>query len=182
MAARPALSFSFSGTASHAKLTELHEFVFDCPLERLVLASDGPFLPPSECGGRRGSFAHPAHVALVARRVAQLKRLPLLRVLRAALANTRRLLGRHAPGFLPVEEEEEDDEEEEEGGEEAEGGGDGERTGGGAGAEGGVSGAADEGAATGCGDGWVCTACTFINEAGDAICLDCGLPRDIVDA
>ena len=99
---RPNLYFSFCGAVTHTKLSALHEFVYDCPLDRFVLCSDATFYPPKECAGAHASFSQPLHCALVARRVAELKRLALPEVLSHALENTRRLFaGARADAALP---------------------------------------------------------------------------------
>ena len=70
----PRLVVGFSGLATHGKLQDtLGEVVFDTPLDRLVLESLGPRWPPAAFGNERGSYSHPAHVAVVAEHLAKIK-------------------------------------------------------------------------------------------------------------
>jgi Tat protein secretion system quality control protein TatD with DNase activity len=103
--ASPALFFTVDGRVTHSKQKLLREFVFDIPLERLVLESNGPLFPtvaqpfysehplpplplpppdhsPSTGGGRsrtRGLSLspgyHPGHLLVIAATIASIKRL-----------------------------------------------------------------------------------------------------------
>lgn len=88
----PCLYVGFSGLLTHSKLKDsLAEVAFDTPLTRIVLESVGPRYPPSTIGDKRGSFSHPAHVALVAAEMAAVKRITAQEVLDAAWQNSRQL-------------------------------------------------------------------------------------------
>ena len=61
---------SFSGTVTFPKALDTHECARRVPAERLLVETDCPFLAPVP---RRGQRNEPAHVALVAKRVAELR-------------------------------------------------------------------------------------------------------------
>jgi TatD DNase family protein len=66
----------------------LPERVRETPLDRLVVETDCPYLPPTPHRGQRNE---PAYVRLTAARVAEIRGLPLAEVERATTANARRL-------------------------------------------------------------------------------------------
>jgi TatD DNase family protein len=61
---------SFSGIVTFASAEELRQVVVDCPLDRLLIETDSPFLTPVPLRGRRNS---PANVALVGNAICHLK-------------------------------------------------------------------------------------------------------------
>jgi|CXWL01.1.fsa_nt_gi TatD DNase family protein len=63
---------SFSGVLTYPKADELREVVKICPLDRMVVETDCPFLSPQK---HRGSRNEPAFVVETARMVAELKNL-----------------------------------------------------------------------------------------------------------
>lgn len=58
------------GTITYPKNNELREVVMQTPLERIVLETDAPFLPPQIM---RGKPNHPKYIRLIAEYIAQLK-------------------------------------------------------------------------------------------------------------
>lgn len=87
----PNCYFGFSGLlCMHDAETE--ELCRQCPMDRILLETDAPYLPI-----RRVGFSHPGDLPAVAERIAEVKGLPLPsgvdEVLRAARENTRRMYG-----------------------------------------------------------------------------------------
>jgi TatD DNase family protein len=81
-----------SGPVTYPDEPGLPEVVRAVPMERLLLETDCPYLPPQPY--RHPSQRNePAYVRLVAERIAELKDVPLSRVAEATTANARRLFG-----------------------------------------------------------------------------------------
>lgn len=72
---------SLSGPLTYAKATELHDVARRAPLDRLLVETDSPYLPPHPYRGKRNE---PAYVRLVAESLAVLRGL-MLEVVAAAL-------------------------------------------------------------------------------------------------
>jgi len=79
---------SFSGILTFRNAEELREVARFVPLERCLIETDSPYLAPMPYRGRTN---HPALVAYVAAKLAELKNLPLADVARATSANFERL-------------------------------------------------------------------------------------------
>ncbi len=79
---------SFSGILTFRNAEELREVALEVPLDRCLVETDSPYLAPVPFRGKTNS---PAHVALVAARLAEIKGLPLADVARATSANFERL-------------------------------------------------------------------------------------------
>ncbi|MCI0399257.1 MAG: TatD family hydrolase [Chloroflexi bacterium] len=60
----------FTGPVTYKKADELRQVVAKAPLDRIVVETDAPFLPPQQHRGRRNE---PAYVALVAEKVAEIR-------------------------------------------------------------------------------------------------------------
>jgi len=75
---------SFSGIVTFKNAPEVREAVALCPLDRLLVETDGPYLAPVP---HRGSQNEPAYVALVGDAVAALKGLPPTDVAHRTTAN-----------------------------------------------------------------------------------------------
>jgi TatD DNase family protein len=107
LAARPGVLHSFSGelqTAQRAidlhfyigitgpvtfhNAPDLQQVVAALPLDRLLVETDAPFLAPHPFRGKRNE---PAHVSLVAAKIASIQNLPFLQVAEATTANAGRL-------------------------------------------------------------------------------------------
>jgi TatD DNase family protein len=84
------LFISFSGTVTFPKALDTHECARRVPAERLLVETDCPFLAPVP---RRGQRNEPAHVALVAERVAELRGESLASLARSSSANAVALFG-----------------------------------------------------------------------------------------
>ena len=84
------LFISFSGTVTFPKALDTHECARRVPAERLLVETDCPFLAPVPCRGQRNE---PAHVALVAERVAELRGESLASLARSSSANAMALFG-----------------------------------------------------------------------------------------
>ncbi len=79
---------SLAGPVTFAKASRLHRLAATLPLDRLVLETDCPYLTPEPLRGHRNE---PAHVRLVAERVATLRGLSPAEVARETTTNARRL-------------------------------------------------------------------------------------------
>jgi len=84
------LFISFSGTVTFPKALDTHECARRVPAERLLVETDCPFLAPVPCRGQRNE---PAHVALVAERVAELRGESLASLAISSSANAMTLFG-----------------------------------------------------------------------------------------
>jgi TatD DNase family protein len=81
---------SISGPVTYTNERRLPEIVRAVPMERLLVETDCPFLPPHPHRGQRNE---PAYVRLVAERVADLRNVPLSTLAEATTANAKRLFG-----------------------------------------------------------------------------------------
>lgn len=81
---------SLSGIVTYKKTDALQEAVRFIPLDRLMVETDSPFLAPVP---HRGKKNEPAWVVEVARKVAELKGVPLDEVAEATTQNAARLFG-----------------------------------------------------------------------------------------
>jgi TatD DNase family protein len=90
---------SVSGPVTYKNSRLLPEIVRALPLDRLLVETDCPYLAPHPHRGKRNE---PAHVRLVAKRIAELKNRSLEDVARATTANARRLFD--LPKIEPEEE------------------------------------------------------------------------------
>lgn len=81
---------SVAGPLTYPSSDQLSEVVRAVPMERLLVETDCPFLPPHPHRGQRNE---PAYVRLVAERLAVLKDRPLEEIAEATTANARRLFG-----------------------------------------------------------------------------------------
>jgi TatD DNase family protein len=80
----------FTGPITYKRAEALRQAASATPLERLLVETDAPFLPPQPWRGQRNE---PGYVTAVAARVAELHGLPLVEVEAATTANARRLFG-----------------------------------------------------------------------------------------
>jgi TatD DNase family protein len=87
---------SFSGMVTFRSWS-LDDAIREAPLNRLLVETDAPFLAPVPHRGRRNE---PAWVAAVARRIADVRGLPLDEVIAATGTNAARLFG---PRLAPLE-------------------------------------------------------------------------------
>jgi len=85
----PNLFIGFTGVITFGS-SDLADVVRQVPQERFLLETDGPYMTPTPF---RGKVCHSGHIPFVAKRVAELKGLPLSDVLKAARENTRRMYG-----------------------------------------------------------------------------------------
>lgn len=81
---------SFAGPVTFKNARSLVEVAAFCPIDRLLLETDSPYLAPEPMRGRRNE---PSFVRFVAERVAQIRNVPLEELAAAATANTCRLFG-----------------------------------------------------------------------------------------
>jgi TatD DNase family protein len=83
-------ALSFSGIVTFKNAEPVREAAALCPLDRLLVETDAPFLAPVP---HRGAPNEPAWVALVGERVASVRGVPTAVVEEATWANTERLFG-----------------------------------------------------------------------------------------
>lgn len=79
---------SIAGPVTFAKSKSLQEVARNCPLDRLLLETDAPFLAPVP---RRGKRNEPAYLIHTAEKIASLKKIPLKAVARQTTFNARGL-------------------------------------------------------------------------------------------
>jgi TatD DNase family protein len=79
------------GVLTYKNAGELLDVARAIPLERLLLETDCPYLPPTPYRGKRNE---PAYLPLIAERVAELKDTPLATVVEVTRENARRLFNR----------------------------------------------------------------------------------------
>lgn len=84
------LIVSFAGTVTYPKNEYLREAARMLPLDRIVLETDCPFLPPQSIRGRRNE---PASVLGIAKLITDLKGVSLEEVSIQTTANAKRILG-----------------------------------------------------------------------------------------
>ena len=84
---------AFGGVVTFPRATELHEAASTVPLDRVLLETDSPYLAPVP---RRGKRNEPSFLAHTARRLAELRGIPVEEIVRATTENFHRvmLLGR----------------------------------------------------------------------------------------
>jgi TatD DNase family protein len=81
---------SFSGTLTYPKAGPLREVARDLPLDRLLIETDCPYLPPQPWRGKRNE---PAYVAATARQLAEIRGLTLEEVAAQTWRNTLAVFG-----------------------------------------------------------------------------------------
>jgi TatD DNase family protein len=77
---------SVAGPVTYSNASRLQEVVRRLPLDRLLVETDSPFLAPHPLRGKRNE---PAHVRLVAAKIAEVKNTPLEEVARVTTDNAR---------------------------------------------------------------------------------------------
>ena len=78
---------SFAANITYPKMGRLREIARDLPLDRILIETDSPFLPPQPLRGKRNE---PANVAEVARTLASVRNLSSEQVATATAGNFRR--------------------------------------------------------------------------------------------
>eukprot|EP00002_Diphylleia_rotans_P035187 TRINITY_DN7655_c0_g1_i1.p1 TRINITY_DN7655_c0_g1~~TRINITY_DN7655_c0_g1_i1.p1 ORF type:complete len:258 (+),score=38.43 TRINITY_DN7655_c0_g1_i1:218-991(+) len=89
----PNLFFGFTGalTYSDSRADETRRLVSDViPAERLLLETDGPYMPPN---GVHGKVSHSGHIMYVAQEMARLRKVSVDELLAQVRANTMRMYG-----------------------------------------------------------------------------------------
>jgi TatD DNase family protein len=93
------LLISIAGPVTYPSARRLAEVVRVLPLDRLVIETDCPYLPPQPWRGQRNE---PAYLPVTAARVAELRGVPVVTIAEATSENAQRLLGlpplRNGPG------------------------------------------------------------------------------------
>jgi TatD DNase family protein len=91
---------SFSGIVTFNKAQALQAAAREVPLDRVLIETDCPYLSPVP---HRGTRNEPAYVALVARKIAELRGVPVEEVARASSGNARRCFPRLSRPVPPVQ-------------------------------------------------------------------------------
>lgn len=78
------------GTLTFKNSKKLVEVVKNIPLERLVLETDSPYLTPEPFRGKRNE---PIHVEQVAKKIAEIKDIPIEEVIKITTENAKKLYG-----------------------------------------------------------------------------------------
>lgn len=81
---------SFSGTVTYKNARKVVESAECVPLDRLLIETDSPYLPPVP---HRGELNHPKHVALTCERLAQIKEVTFEEMMSQTYENARRVYG-----------------------------------------------------------------------------------------
>jgi len=82
------------GPVTYHKATDLHEVARQVPLERCLIETDSPYLPPHPHRGRRNE---PAHLPLIVERLAELRQLSPETIAGISTQNASRLFGLDTP-------------------------------------------------------------------------------------
>ncbi len=81
-------SLGIGGTLTYPKNNALRAIVTNTPLNRIVLETDAPFLPPQSLRGKQNS---PANIAIIAEYMAELKQVPVEQVARETTREAERI-------------------------------------------------------------------------------------------
>ena len=84
------LHISFAGPVTYPKNDALREAVRLCPLNRILVETDAPYLPPQSMRGKRNE---PGFMVETARQIAEVKGLTLEKFSEQVLGNARHLFG-----------------------------------------------------------------------------------------
>jgi TatD DNase family protein len=87
--------FGFTGVLTYESATQIQKAVKDVvPLERILLETDGPYMPAST-GGKKGKneISHCGHIPLIAAKIAELKQVSVDEVLTRCRQNTMEMYG-----------------------------------------------------------------------------------------
>lgn len=84
------LYIGVTGMVTFPKLRNVHTIAERCPLERLLIETDGPYLAPVP---HRGKLNHPAYVRFVAQTISNLRQTDLETICQATTDNASRLFG-----------------------------------------------------------------------------------------
>jgi TatD DNase family protein len=85
---------SFAGNLTYKKSEPLRQVARQLPLDRILVETDSPFLPPE---GRRGKRNEPAFVVEVAKTLANVRDLSIEEIARKTAANFRRFFRLETP-------------------------------------------------------------------------------------
>lgn len=84
----------FDGPVTFHNARELIEVVKRCPLDRILLETDAPYLAPEPYRGRRNE---PAYLIYIAEKIAEIKGIDLKELSRITIENTRLCFPRYVP-------------------------------------------------------------------------------------
>ncbi len=84
------LYLGFTGIVTFKNAADLQEVARQTPLNRILLETDGPYLAPIP---HRGEVAHPGHIPVIGKRLAEIKNVDASELFAATRKNTRDLYG-----------------------------------------------------------------------------------------
>jgi TatD DNase family protein len=87
----PNLYIGFTGVVTYASAKQVVEAAKVTPLNRILLETDGPYMPPEPVA--RGKACHPGHIPLIAKKLAEIQGVSYEDIMRAARDNTRNIYG-----------------------------------------------------------------------------------------
>ncbi|MDQ3098926.1 MAG: TatD family hydrolase [bacterium] len=79
---------SFAGNITYKNATHIQDLARDTPLDQIVLETDGPFLAPLPYRGKRNESSY---IVETAKKIAEIKNIPLDEVVRITTENSQRL-------------------------------------------------------------------------------------------
>ncbi|MGB9681674.1 MAG: TatD family hydrolase [bacterium] len=77
----------FDGPVTFQNANKLIEIVKECPLDRVLIETDAPYLAPAPFRGKRNE---PSYLVYIAERIAKIKNISIEELVRALLDNTKR--------------------------------------------------------------------------------------------
>lgn len=85
------LYVGFTGLVTYASAEQIVEAAKVVPIGRLLLETDGPYMPPEPVP--RGKVSHPGHIPIIAQQLANLHGVSYSEMLQATRSNTRNIYG-----------------------------------------------------------------------------------------
>jgi TatD DNase family protein len=82
------LLIGISGPVTYTKAVEKQQMTMELPLDRILLETDGPYLPPHPFRGKRNL---PQYIPIIAEKIAQLKQCPIEQVRDVTTSNANSL-------------------------------------------------------------------------------------------
>ena len=82
--------FGINGLITYPKNNEIREIVSNLPLDRILLETDAPFLPPQNLRGQKN---YPSYIPMFAQTIAELKKITLSELEQVTTKNAEKLFG-----------------------------------------------------------------------------------------
>eukprot|EP01089_Gocevia_fonbrunei_P020449 TRINITY_DN7633_c0_g1_i2.p1 TRINITY_DN7633_c0_g1~~TRINITY_DN7633_c0_g1_i2.p1 ORF type:complete len:194 (+),score=29.73 TRINITY_DN7633_c0_g1_i2:41-583(+) len=84
------LFIGFTGVITFGTAQNVRDVCKIVPLDRFLLETDGPYMAPTPF---RGKTCHSGHIPYIAKKIAEVKEIPIEKVFEEALKNTKRMYG-----------------------------------------------------------------------------------------